>query len=1509
MALTKRIRTQRQIKRGRGWLAALLSVERLEDRCLLSVGINEFAGATPGGWQRDITAGPDGNIWFTEENANKIGRLSPLGDLTEFTIPTPNSGPLGITAGPDGNIWFTEHFADQIGRIGPNGGGLVEFAVPTPGAGPCGITAGPDGNIWFTEDAGNQIGQIALDGSTINEFSVPTASSVPSQIITGPDGNLWFTELSGNQIGRITPAGSAINEFPVPTANSMPDEITTGPDGNLWFTELNGNQIGQITPDGSIVNEFGLPTAGSMPTGIAAGPDGNLWFTEQGVNRVGQISTDGSTIAEFATPSNASQPWGMTLGPDNNLWFTESALGQIGQIVVNSTLHASSTTVHAAEASVFSGVVANFSDDLQAGVYNVVIHWGDGTESSGWAQGSGSTYQAFGAHRYAEEGAYTVNVLIRYADSSSPALVSSPATIADPAVQATGNFSFNALVGIMSASQTVATFTDPVGPEALGDYRAMINWGDNSTSSGTITFNAGTRVFTVQGAHLYNAAGNFPVTVTIYHDLATAATAQSTATVVGGGGAEVLTQHNDSGRDGANLVETTLTTSNVGPNTFGKLYTLPVDGSVYAQPLYMSGLTINGSPVNVVFVATMHNSVYAFNADSSSATPLWVDHIGSSIPLPDPNIGPPGYSDISGEVGILSTPVISQADNTMYVVAARKLSASDYRHTLYKLDVRTGAVLGQTDVSGSVPGTGAGSSGGLVAFQSHLQDQRSGLLLANGHVYFAFASYGDAGPYHGWVFGYNAATLNRDYIFNTTADGSEGGVWESGTGLTADASGNIYFMTGNGTADPNWPNDGNHRPELGECFVKLSPSLGVLDWFMVHNAGELNNGDEDLGASGPMLIPGTNELVSGGKEGRFYLLNKDNFGGHYNPLNDSEIVQNFLATGIPKDTGQVPPVNTHHIHGNPVYWNGPGGSLVYVWGESDWARAYHFNGSSFPVSPNLSLLDPKETLTEISSSGMALANANDTTLAVAWQGTNTVLNFESADDGLNFGSKVTFNETSNFRPSLAYGNGRYFLAWTGLDGRLNVMSSTDGITWGNKVTLSDTSDQGPALAFGNGRVFLAWKGQGNTALNVMSSTDGITWSSKVTLNHYSNVAPGLTYGNGTLYLVWAGLDTRLNIMESADGVSFSNQVSINQTSNFTPALTFFQGRYFLGWTGTDGRENVMTGASVNSLAGPQIFGDTSAAGPTLVAFKGQVEYGWSGTDNPDHLNVAMVLHPDPITGSILAFQGMPGGILSLSANGSQAGSGILWAYTPLDGDANENVVHGKLIAYNAATMQELWDTQMVAGDQIQNVPGETGGWYGKFAPPTVANGKVFVSTLARPGGPTYIVVYGLRTTGSDGSAGADEAGRPANVGTPIEVSSAGPTTAVGAISHSVTPAVAFPGIPDMDIKAAYQPVTTIVTLVDLAAERVLAGAVASERAVSSGPTTAPPGATQQGQPDSFQADFSAIDAAMSAMAADGNEPKALATTAAESPAPVWTHYGRESHDADFVPDDGNIPMG
>jgi hypothetical protein len=264
------------------------------------------------------------------------------------------------------------------------------------------------------------------------------------------------------------------------------------------------------------------------------------------------------------------------------------------------------------------------------------------------------------------------------------------------------------------------------------------------------------------------------------------------------GSIAVLTHHNDNSRTGANLNETILNTSNVKPQRFGKLFERQVDGHIYAQILYVSNVPIPNQGVhNVVYVATMHNSVYAFDADEKNASaPLWQVLLGPSVILPKPLIaGGASYHDISGEIGIISTPVISLEHKPIYVVALTKdpkkqdTDPSAYTHHLHALDLSTGQEKfgGPVQIQATIRGTGAGSTNGQLPFVSHRHNQRPALLFANQQIYIAFASFEDTRPYHGWLMAYDAATLKQTAVYNTTSNGNDGGIWQAGQGPAADA--------------------------------------------------------------------------------------------------------------------------------------------------------------------------------------------------------------------------------------------------------------------------------------------------------------------------------------------------------------------------------------------------------------------------------------------------------------------------------------------------------------------------------------------------------------------------------------------------------------------------------------------------------------------------------------------------------------------------------------------------
>ena len=278
-----------------------------------------------------------------------VAQMASAITFNEFPVPTANSTPLRISLGLDGNLWFTEFNGNKIGRI-TTGGVITEFAVPTFDSEPVVIANGPDGNLWFTEQNGNKIGRISPAGVILNEFPIPTTDSQPNGMANGPDGNLWFCEENGNSIGKITTAG-VVTEFLIPLANSLPRAIRPGPDGNLWFTVhgTNGNKIAKITTNGAIT-EFSIPTPSSNPGNIVIGPDGNLWFTEQNGNKIGQAIINTGVmpvpsvdqVVDIAPPvllpvinpvAAQAAPIGLGLVAGGNLFSLEIGLGQFSDPV------------------------------------------------------------------------------------------------------------------------------------------------------------------------------------------------------------------------------------------------------------------------------------------------------------------------------------------------------------------------------------------------------------------------------------------------------------------------------------------------------------------------------------------------------------------------------------------------------------------------------------------------------------------------------------------------------------------------------------------------------------------------------------------------------------------------------------------------------------------------------------------------------------------------------------------------------------------------------------------------------------------------------------------------------------------------------------------------------------------------------------------------------------------------------------------------------------------------
>ena len=382
----------------------------------------------------------------------------------------------------------------------------------------------------------------------------------------------------------------------------------------------------------------------------------------------------------------------------------------------------------------------------------------------------------------------------------------------------------------------------------------------------------------------------------------------------------VLTANYDNSRTNSNLHETVLSLTNVNKDQFGKLGSFPVDGQIYAQVLYVTGVQIPGKGArNVVYAATMHNTVYAIDADSpASIVPLWKVNLG--VPVPSSVLN---FTDIVPEVGILSTPAIDLGQQVMYVVAdALEDGLPAFR--MHALSLADGHEMlhGPVVITASVPGTGAGSQNGTLAFDALMQLQRPGLALANGMVFAAFGSHADGGDFHGWMLGYDASDIRRRVaVFNTTPNTFGGSFWQAGRGPIIDDAGNIFAVTGNG--------EFNGSSDFSDSVLKLSGhDLSLLDWYTPDNWKELGDSDEDLGSAGAILVPGTTQVLTAGKSGDLLLVNTDSM-GHVGVMNSATV--------------QSIPASPNEIF-SLALWNRPDGPIAYI--QSSWEplRAFRITG-------------------------------------------------------------------------------------------------------------------------------------------------------------------------------------------------------------------------------------------------------------------------------------------------------------------------------------------------------------------------------------------------------------------------------------------------------------------------------------------------------------------------------------------------------------------------------------
>ena len=489
------------------------------------------------------------------------------------------------------------------------------------------------------------------------------------------------------------------------------------------------------------------------------------------------------------------------------------------------------------------------------------------------------------------------------------------------------------------------------------------------------------------------------------------------------GGVDVTTYKYDLNRSGQNLAESALTLTNVASSTFGLLRSLPVDGRVDAQPLYLSALSAAGRTFNTVFVATEHDSVYAFDSDSGAI--LWhVSLLGTGEKTSDTR----GCSQVSPEIGITSTPVIDRsagAHGTMYVVAMSIDSSSNYHQRLHALDVTTGAELlnGPVDISASFPATGTATS----TFDPKSYEERAALLLANGTIYTSWTSHCDGQPYGGWIISYAQSTLARNGVLNVAANSSAGpAIWMAGGGPAVDASGNIYLLTANGAFETTMDAKGfPSAQDYGNSFLKISSAaagLSVLDYFTMSNEVAESNADQDLGSGGELLLPdlmdSTNTvrhlMVGAGKDGNIYVVDRDSM-GKFNASSN----KNYQTL-----TGALP----GGIWSTPAYFNG----TLYYGNVSGTLKAFAISSAKLGTAPQ------SQSTTQFTYPGTAPSvSANGSANGIVWAHENTSPAVLHAYDATNLAHEL-YNSNQAAANRDQFGAGNKYITPIVADGKVFV---------------------------------------------------------------------------------------------------------------------------------------------------------------------------------------------------------------------------------------------------------------------------------------------------------------------------------------------------------------------------------------------------------------------------------------------------------------------------------------
>jgi hypothetical protein len=697
-------------------------------------------------------------------------------------------------------------------------------------------------------------------------------------------------------------------------------------------------------------------TAGQTAT-FSVMVSGTSPFTYQWLKNNANIS--GATAASYTTPA--------TLAADTGAKFdvivsnsAGSATSAMATLTVNAAAVAPTITMQPANQSVTAGQTATFSVTA-TGTAPLTYQW---QKNSANITGATAATYTTPATVSGDNGAQFDVVVSNSAGSKT----SNTATLTVNAAAVVPTITTQPANQTVTVGQT-ATFS----VTATGTAPLTYQWQKNGTAINGAT----ATTYTTPATALADSGEQFSVTVSNAVGNTPSNSATLTVNAASTSNIDVITYHYDNLRTGQNLNETILTPANVNSAKFGKLGAFTVDGLVDAQPLYLSAVPIpSAGTKNVLYVATEHGSVYAFDADSingNTSTFLWKTSVLGAGETSSDNRG---CSQVTPEIGVTATPVIDRTrgpHGAIYVVAMSKNSSGNYFHRIHALDLTTGAELfgGPTTVQATYPGTGDDSTGGNVVFDAKQYKERPGLLQIGNTIYTTWSSHCDARPYTSWVMSYDANTLTQISVLNLVPNGSEGGIWMAGTAPAADTSGNIFFMVGNGDFDTTLNTSGfPANANCGQCYVKLSSAvpMKLLDYFTPSNTVSESNGDTDFGSGGPLLLPdlvdtnGTTRhlAVGSGKDAIIYVVDRDNM-GKFNSTTDN-IYQQI--------NGQI-----GGVWSKPSYFN----NTVYYGAVGDHLKAFPITSAKLATAPTT------QSATSFAYPGTTPSiSANGTSNAIVW---------------------------------------------------------------------------------------------------------------------------------------------------------------------------------------------------------------------------------------------------------------------------------------------------------------------------------------------------------------------------------------------------------------------------------------------------------------------------------------------------------------------------------------------